>query len=227
MTAPAHPVVFRPIIRLLRDAGHEVEVTARDYAQTIPLLKRMGMEHTAVGRHGGASRARKAQALVEPHVEDAPLRRQGPLRPRGRPRLQRPRARRRQPPHPGGQHVRLRVRRPAAQHRLPARPPRDDARRDPAGAARALRRRPGQARPVRRAQGGVLPLGLHARPGRARPPRRRPRPRGGDRPAAAGRLALPPQVQPPVPARARLPRAPRGRLGRRHPAHGGAAPARR
>ncbi len=64
MTAPAHPVVFRPIIRLLRDAGHEVEVTARDYAQTIPLLKRMGMEHTAVGRHGGASRARKAQALV-------------------------------------------------------------------------------------------------------------------------------------------------------------------
>jgi predicted glycosyltransferase len=64
MTAPAHPVVFRPIIRLLRDAGHEVEVTARDYAQTIPLLERMGMEHTAVGRHGGASRARKAQALV-------------------------------------------------------------------------------------------------------------------------------------------------------------------
>jgi uncharacterized protein len=64
MTAPAHPVVFRPIIRLLRDAGHEVEVTARDYAQTIPLLQRMGMEHTAVGRHGGASRARKAQALA-------------------------------------------------------------------------------------------------------------------------------------------------------------------
>jgi predicted glycosyltransferase len=64
MTAPAHPVVFRPIIRLLRDAGHEVEVTARDYAQTIPLLERMGMEHTAVGRHGGASRARKAQALA-------------------------------------------------------------------------------------------------------------------------------------------------------------------
>jgi predicted glycosyltransferase len=64
MTAPAHPVVFRPIIRLLRDAGHEVEVTARDYAQTIPLLERMGMAHTAVGRHGGASRVRKTQALA-------------------------------------------------------------------------------------------------------------------------------------------------------------------
>jgi uncharacterized protein len=64
MTAPAHPVVFRPIIRLLREQGHEVEVTARDYAQTIPLLQRMGMDYTAVGRHGGASRARKLQALV-------------------------------------------------------------------------------------------------------------------------------------------------------------------
>jgi predicted glycosyltransferase len=64
MTAPAHPVVFRPIIRLLRDAGHQVEVTARDYAQTIPLLQRMGMDFTAVGRHGGASRARKLQALA-------------------------------------------------------------------------------------------------------------------------------------------------------------------
>jgi predicted glycosyltransferase len=64
MTAPAHPVVFRPIIRLLRDAGHEVEVTARDYAQTIPLLERMGMEYTALGRHGGASRVRKLQALA-------------------------------------------------------------------------------------------------------------------------------------------------------------------
>ena len=64
MTAPAHPVVFRPIIRLLREAGHEVEVTARDYAQTIPLLERMGIDHVAVGRHGGASRANKAKALA-------------------------------------------------------------------------------------------------------------------------------------------------------------------
>ena len=64
MTAPAHPVVFRPIIRLLREAGHEVEVTARDYAQTIPLLQRMGIDHVAVGSHGGASRANKLKALV-------------------------------------------------------------------------------------------------------------------------------------------------------------------
>ena len=66
MTAPAHPVVFRPVIERLREAGHEVEVTARDYAQNIGLLERMGMAHTVVGPgHGGASSAGKARALAK------------------------------------------------------------------------------------------------------------------------------------------------------------------
>ena len=64
MTAPAHPLVFRPVIRRLREAGHEVEVTARDYAQTLDLLELHGMEHTAFGRHGGASRLGKLGSLV-------------------------------------------------------------------------------------------------------------------------------------------------------------------
>jgi predicted glycosyltransferase len=64
MTAPAHPIVFRPIIARLRAAGHEVEVTARDYAQTLPLLDRLGIPYTSIGRHGGASQARKAAALA-------------------------------------------------------------------------------------------------------------------------------------------------------------------
>ncbi len=64
MTAPAHPLVLRPVIARLRDAGHEVAVTARDYAQTLPLLDRLGIPHVALGRHGGASRARKLGALV-------------------------------------------------------------------------------------------------------------------------------------------------------------------
>ena len=63
MTAPAHPVVFRPIIARLREMGHEVEVTARDYAQTLDLLHLHGIEHTSLGRHGGASRSKKAAAL--------------------------------------------------------------------------------------------------------------------------------------------------------------------
>lgn len=64
MTAPAHPLVFRPIIERLRTRGHEVEVTARDYAQTLELLRRFNIECVSFGRHAGASRARKATALV-------------------------------------------------------------------------------------------------------------------------------------------------------------------
>src|SRR3954452_21042714 len=64
MTAPAHPVVFRPVIAQMRRAGHEVRVTARDYAQTLPLLERFGIAHTAIGQHGGASRVRKLGALA-------------------------------------------------------------------------------------------------------------------------------------------------------------------
>ncbi|HSO99353.1 MAG TPA: DUF354 domain-containing protein [Solirubrobacteraceae bacterium] len=63
MTASAHPVVFRPVISRLRDAGHHVEITARDYAQTLGLLELYGMDHITVGRHAGASRTRKVMAL--------------------------------------------------------------------------------------------------------------------------------------------------------------------
>lgn len=63
MSAPAHVLVLRPIIERLRARGHVVEVTSRDYAQTQALLDLHGMAHTPIGRHGGASRLRKAQRL--------------------------------------------------------------------------------------------------------------------------------------------------------------------
>jgi predicted glycosyltransferase len=63
MTASAHPLVFRPIIQRLRAAGHDVTVTARDYAQTLQLLDRLGIEHEVIGSHGGASRVKKLAAL--------------------------------------------------------------------------------------------------------------------------------------------------------------------
>src|SRR5919202_65089 len=64
MTAPAHVLVFRPIVQRLRARGHEVTLTARDYSQTVELLQLHGMEATVFGRHGGASRADKARALA-------------------------------------------------------------------------------------------------------------------------------------------------------------------
>ena len=64
MTASAHPVVFRPVIERLRARGDEVAITARDYAQTLGILELQGLDYIAVGRHGGASRARKLAALA-------------------------------------------------------------------------------------------------------------------------------------------------------------------
>ena len=65
MTGSAHVLVLRPIIERLRAAGHEVEVTSREYAQTQQLLDLHGIEHTPIGRHGGASRVRKLARLVD------------------------------------------------------------------------------------------------------------------------------------------------------------------
>jgi uncharacterized protein len=63
MTASAHVLVFRPLIRLLRQDGHEVEITAREYAQTLQLLELHGLEAEVIGRHGGRSRLGKARSL--------------------------------------------------------------------------------------------------------------------------------------------------------------------
>src|SRR3954469_11997 len=64
MTASAHVLVFRPLIAILRRRGDEVEITARDYAQTLQLLRLHGLEADAViGRHGGRSRTGKARAM--------------------------------------------------------------------------------------------------------------------------------------------------------------------
>jgi uncharacterized protein len=64
MSAPAHVLVLRPIIERFRQAGHEVEVTSREYTQTQELLDLHGIEHNPIGRHGGASRARKLVRLI-------------------------------------------------------------------------------------------------------------------------------------------------------------------
>jgi uncharacterized protein len=56
---------FRPLIALLRARGHDVDVTTRDYAQTLELLELHGIAHHAVGpRHGGASAWGKGRALA-------------------------------------------------------------------------------------------------------------------------------------------------------------------
>ena len=64
MTAPAHVLVFRPLLALLRERGAEVEITSRDYAQTVQLLELHGIEAEILGSHGGRSRLGKARSLA-------------------------------------------------------------------------------------------------------------------------------------------------------------------
>ena len=64
MTASAHPLVYRPLIEIMRARGDEVEITARDYAQTLQLLELHGLRADAdIGHHAGRSRLQKARAM--------------------------------------------------------------------------------------------------------------------------------------------------------------------
>jgi predicted glycosyltransferase len=65
LTNSPHVLVMRPLIEAMRADGHEVEVTARAFAQTIDLLERFGMEHTAIGRHRGGHLLDKAVGLFD------------------------------------------------------------------------------------------------------------------------------------------------------------------
>ena len=62
-TASAHPLVFRPLVERLQAQGHEVEITARDYAQTLQLIESQGMSATVIGHHGGRSAFGKATQM--------------------------------------------------------------------------------------------------------------------------------------------------------------------
>jgi predicted glycosyltransferase len=55
---------MRPVIADLRARGHEVEVTARDFAQTLGLCERFGIEYTAIGHHRGSGIVAKAAGLA-------------------------------------------------------------------------------------------------------------------------------------------------------------------
>jgi uncharacterized protein len=65
ITAPAHVLVFRPLIALLRERGDEVEITVRDYAGVGELLRLHGLEAEPIGRHGGGSSLGKLAAMAE------------------------------------------------------------------------------------------------------------------------------------------------------------------
>src|SRR3954470_24607104 len=65
MTASAHRLVYRPVIAIMRGRGDTVEITARDYAQTLQLIELHGLgDATVLGHHAGRSRLHKATAMA-------------------------------------------------------------------------------------------------------------------------------------------------------------------
>ena len=65
ITAPAHVLVFRPLVEIMRARGDEVGITARDYAQTLELLELHGLEaDEVIGRHAGRSRLHKFRQMT-------------------------------------------------------------------------------------------------------------------------------------------------------------------
>jgi predicted glycosyltransferase len=64
LTNSPHVLVFRPLIQLLRARGADVEVTAREYAQTLQLLELHRIDATPIGRHGGRSTLGKARVEI-------------------------------------------------------------------------------------------------------------------------------------------------------------------
>jgi predicted glycosyltransferase len=65
LTNSPHVLVLRPLIEALRADGAEVAVTARDFAQTVALCERFGIDCTVVGRHRGAKLGAKAVGLAD------------------------------------------------------------------------------------------------------------------------------------------------------------------
>jgi predicted glycosyltransferase len=65
LTNSPHVLVLRPLIEALQADGAQVAVTARDFAQTVALCERFGIECEVIGRHRGARLGAKAVGLAD------------------------------------------------------------------------------------------------------------------------------------------------------------------
>jgi uncharacterized protein len=65
LTNSPHVLVMRPLIAALREDGADVHVTVRDFAQTVALSERFGLDYEVIGRHRGARLGAKALGLAD------------------------------------------------------------------------------------------------------------------------------------------------------------------
>jgi len=60
-----HVPFFRPLIREFERRGHQVELTARAFAQTVELARAAGLSPTVIGMHGGRRISGKLTKLIQ------------------------------------------------------------------------------------------------------------------------------------------------------------------
>ena len=59
-----HDPFFKELARKFTEQGHEIEITAREFAETVPLAEAAGFTPHVTGRHGGRAVSAKAGSLV-------------------------------------------------------------------------------------------------------------------------------------------------------------------
>ena len=59
-----HVLVLYPLIKELSARGHHSFITAKDYGQTIELLRLYGLEHRVIGKHAGKNKLLKVTATL-------------------------------------------------------------------------------------------------------------------------------------------------------------------
>jgi predicted glycosyltransferase len=63
-TNPPHVNFFNPLIMKFQDSGHQVNCTARDFVETIDLLKLYDISFRVFGKHGGKKKSKKIISLL-------------------------------------------------------------------------------------------------------------------------------------------------------------------
>jgi predicted glycosyltransferase len=59
-----HVPFFRALTTRFTAAGHDVEITAREFAETVPLARAAGFTPHVIGKHGGRKMSGKAENLI-------------------------------------------------------------------------------------------------------------------------------------------------------------------
>jgi predicted glycosyltransferase len=60
-----HVPFFRPLIKEFERRGHQVEITARAFAQTVELARAAGLAPAVIGSHGGRNLSSKGAKLIQ------------------------------------------------------------------------------------------------------------------------------------------------------------------